>query len=40
MQVHGIKYLFTLNSADFARFTPHITIFTPEEVLSSWETDK
>jgi predicted nucleic acid-binding protein len=35
MQVHGITRLFTLNTADFMRFSKLITVITLEELLSS-----
>lgn len=35
MQVNGIKQLFTLNTADFARFSSIITILSLEDLLNS-----
>lgn len=35
MQAYGISHLFTLNAADFARFSHLITIITPADVKES-----
>lgn len=35
MQAHGLTTLFTLNTADFVRFVPVITLLTLEEILKS-----
>lgn len=35
MLTYGIPRLFTLNTVDFARFTPQITIITLEELLQN-----
>lgn len=37
MQAYNIRRLLTLNTADFARFTPSITLLTLEDVLKQAE---